>query len=96
MVLLGISSCWNYWEYSILSGKQYISIEHILIVISYSATLWLKNLKISASHLDSILFFQVMLQKHNRIMSFSIYVCVLAVADTVSLTIGKRLYFSMF
>ena len=37
VVLQGISSCWNYWEYSILSGKQYISIEHILIVISYSA-----------------------------------------------------------
>ena len=34
-----------------------------------------------------------MLQKHNRHMSFSIYVCVLAVADTVSLTSGKLVIF---
>ena len=33
--------------------------------------------------------FQVMSQKHNRNMSFSMYICVLAVSDTVSLTIGK-------
>ena len=32
-----------------------------------------------------------MSQKHNRSMSFSLYICVLAVSDTVVLTIGKFL-----
>ena len=33
--------------------------------------------------------FQVMIQPHNRHMSFSVYICVLSVADTVSLIIGR-------
>ena len=35
--------------------------------------------------------FQVMLQKHNRNMSFSMYICALAVADIVTLIYGKFL-----
>ena len=31
-----------------------------------------------------------MLQRHNRYMSFSMYISVLAVSDTVTLTIGKK------
>lgn len=34
---------------------------------------------------------QVMIQRHNRHMSFSIYICVLAIADTVTLSIGQFL-----
>ena len=30
-----------------------------------------------------------MIQPHNRHMSFSVYICVLSVADTVSLIIGR-------
>ena len=33
--------------------------------------------------------FQVMVQRHNRHMSFSMYISVLAVSDTVTLTIDK-------
>ena len=36
-------------------------------------------------------YFQVMVQRHNRHMSFSIYICVLAIADTVTLSIGEFL-----
>ena len=35
------------------------------------------------------IFFQVMVQKHNRQMSFSFYISALAVSDTVVLLGGK-------
>ena len=35
--------------------------------------------------------FQVMIQKHNRLMSFSIYICVLSICDTMTLIIGKHI-----
>ena len=36
--------------------------------------------------------FQVMMQKHNRHMSFSLYISMLAVTDTICLLIGKFFY----
>ena len=38
-----------------------------------------------------------MIQPHNRHMSFSLYICVVAVADTISLLIGRfMLYYLIF
>ena len=37
----------------------------------------------------SLLIFQVMIQRHNRHMSISYYISVLAVTDTMALLIGK-------
>ena len=37
----------------------------------------------------TISFHQVMIQRHNRHISFSIYICALAVADTLVLFGGK-------
>ena len=33
-----------------------------------------------------------MMQKHNRHLSFSLYISVLAITDTIALIIGKRLF----
>ena len=38
--------------------------------------------------------FQIMMQKHNRHMSFSLYISVLAITDTIALVIGKSLVLS--
>ena len=37
-----------------------------------------------------------MIQPHDRHMSFSLYISVLAVADTVSLSVGKFLHTALF
>ena len=42
-----------------------------------------------SSVLDLFCVLQVMIQKHNQQMSFSLYISVLAVADTVALLIGN-------
>ena len=39
---------------------------------------------------------QVMIQKHNRHMSFSLYISVLAVADTVALLIGNIINYNIY
>ena len=35
------------------------------------------------------MWLQVMVQKHNRQISFSLYICVLAITDTIPLLIGR-------
>ena len=37
----------------------------------------------------TLYIFQVMVQRHNRHMSFSLYISVLAITDTISLLIGR-------
>ena len=36
---------------------------------------------------------QVMIQSHNRHMSFSLYICALAVADTIVILVGKYVFY---
>ena len=39
---------------------------------------------------------QVMIQPHNRQMSFSLYICALAVSDTIVVLTGKSIHTSVF
>ena len=55
-----------------------------------------KVLTIDGIGAKTSIVFQVMIQKHNRHMSFSLYISVLAITDTITLLAGKSLSYFMF
>ena len=45
--------------------------------------------------LEIDLYFQVMVQRHNRHMSLSVYISALAVSDTVALILSKSSFYTI-
>ena len=57
--------------------------------------LCIKKINCSLKWVYSQISIQVMIQPQNRQMSFSLYICALAVADTIALLNGKKIYTSL-
>ena len=76
--------CWALTDiiFSMVSLVRWIFYKHtILCYISFFGDL--------SCNSSSLFHLQVMIQSHNRHMSFSLYICALAIADTAALLNGK-------